>query len=579
MDAACVMAYKNQILSEKEAKTMKPAAVSLVVLLIVIFPTAILLAQPASSAWPMFRCNAQHTGLGQQAGPLTGALRWSYGTGGPVVSSAAVGYDDKVYVGSQFFSNNVGNQFPPSNVFAIDSAGAIEWSYRADYPVTSSPALGLEGQVYFGTAAILDTFYALTSTGALSWSYEIGFMRFSSPTIGSNGAICIGSFDGNLYVFNTGASILWSYQTGAYIESSPAVGSNGTVLIGTGDGNVYALNSTGSFRWSYLTGYFVWSSPAIGSNGTVLIGSGDNNVYALNPAGSLAWSYLTGNFVQSSPAIGSNGTVLIGSGDNNVYALNPAGSLAWSYLIGNFVWSSPAIGTGGAVFIGSGGINVFAPTSTGTNAYVPTSTDTNVYALNPAGSLSWSYATGNIVESSPSIGSNGALYIGSFDNYLYCFQDPPTPTPTASPQPTPTPSGVLVILNTDIATAGTLVIVDGIIPPIPPDNPLDCYILVQTPPQAAAPPDNPVDCYILVQTPSGQIYSVMLGGRIVVKGIVPCVRGITLADGWSGNLFRKKICKNARGVYTVGLIVMPSGMPINLDRAIGYDLKDLTVVQ
>jgi hypothetical protein len=228
---------------------------------------------------------------------------------------------------------------------------------------------------------------------------------------------------------------------------------------------------------------------------------------------------------------------------------------------------------------------MYAPAFTGANAYPLISTDTNVYSFSSSGSLSWSYATGGIVESSPSIGSNGALYIGSFDNYLYCFQDPPTPTPvptltpTASPQPTPTPSRVLVILNTQTATAGMVVVADGIIQPIPPGNPLGCYIRVQTPPQAAAPPGNPVDCYILVRIPSGQIYSVMLGGKIVVKGIVPCVSGITLADGWSGNLFRKKICKQARGVYTVGLIVMPSGTPINLDRAIGYDLKDLTVVQ
>jgi len=37
------------------------------------------------------------------------------------------------------------------------------------------------------------------------------------------------------------------------------------------------------------------------------------------------------------------------------------------------------------------------------------------------GTLKWRYATGNWVSSSPAIGSDGTIYVGSNDYYLYAF--------------------------------------------------------------------------------------------------------------------------------------------------------------
>jgi hypothetical protein len=49
--------------------------------------------------------------------------------------------------------------------------------------------------------------------------------------------------------------------------------------------------------------------------------------------------------------------------------------------------------------------------------------DNKLYALNPDGTLKWSYATGNYVYSSPAIGSDGTIYVASFDNNLYAIND------------------------------------------------------------------------------------------------------------------------------------------------------------
>ena len=76
--------------------------------------------------------------------------------------------------------------------------------------------------------------------------------------------------------------------------------------------------------------------------------------------------------------------------------------------------SSPAIGSDGTVYVGSW--------------------DNSIYGLNSTGSLLWSYQTGRYVSSSPAIGSDGRVYVGSYDHRLYVFYDPtstPTPVPTA----------------------------------------------------------------------------------------------------------------------------------------------------
>ncbi len=78
-------------------------------------------------------------------------------------------------------------------------------------------------------------------------------------------------------------------------------------------------------------------------------------------------------------------------------------AVKWSNATGNQVWSSPAIGSDGTVYIGS--------------------TDNNLYAYKPDGTLKWSFATGGAIYSSPAIGNDGTVYIGSSDTNVYAVVD------------------------------------------------------------------------------------------------------------------------------------------------------------
>ncbi len=79
---------------------------------------------------------------------------------------------------------------------------------------------------------------------------------------------------------------------------------------------------------------------------------------------------------------------------------NP-GKLKWSFETGGDVQSSPAIGSDGTIYMGSH--------------------DNKLYAINPDGTEKWNYTTNNRVRSSPAIGSDGTIYVGSYDNRLYAI--------------------------------------------------------------------------------------------------------------------------------------------------------------
>lgn len=199
-----------------------------------------------------------------------------------------------------------------------------------------------------------------------------------------------------VYAINPDGSLRWSFQTGADIFSSPAIGPDGTIYVGSWDKNLYAIKGDGTQKWVFPTGDKIWASPAIGSDGTIYIGSTDGYLYAINPDGSLRWSFQT-SITTSSAVIGADGTICVGEGPFN--AISPDGQLKWSLP----VWSSasPAIGSNGDIFV------------TDTNLY-------NLVAISANGVIKWTFPIPGS-RSSPAIGSDGTIYVGSSDGNLYAI--------------------------------------------------------------------------------------------------------------------------------------------------------------
>ena len=77
------------------------------------------------------------------------------------------------------------------------------------------------------------------------------------------------------------------------------------------------------------------------------------------------------------------------------------GNLKWNFTTGEAVASSPTVGPDGSIYVGSN--------------------DQNLYAFNPDGTLKWHYSMGGGVSSSPAVGSGGTIYVGSEDDNLYAI--------------------------------------------------------------------------------------------------------------------------------------------------------------
>ena len=106
-------------------------------------------------------------------------------------SSIAIGNDGTLFVGCG-----------DGNLYAFNkSTGAIKWTFPTGGAINSSPNIGPDNTIYFGSND--NNTYAINGlTGKLKWSYSTRGPINSSPAIGSDDIIYIGSGDGNLYALN-----------------------------------------------------------------------------------------------------------------------------------------------------------------------------------------------------------------------------------------------------------------------------------------------------------------------------------------------------------------------------------------
>ena len=95
-------------------------------------------------------------------------------------------------------------------------------------------------------------------------------------------------------------------------------------------------------------------------------------------------------------------------GDSKNTGLSPypgptTSNIKWMYTSpsGSGIYSSPAIGSDGTIYIGSD--------------------DGGLYAINTDGTLKWRFSAGSQIRSSPAIGSDGTIYVGSEDQFLYAI--------------------------------------------------------------------------------------------------------------------------------------------------------------
>jgi len=109
------------------------------------------------------------------------------------------------------------------------------------------------------------------------------------------------------------------------------------------------------------------------------------------------------DYITSTPALSLDGnTLYFGAWDHNLYALHSNnGTLKWNVTLNLGSPSSPTVGNDGTIYVGS---------------------LDSLYAVHANGTLKFRYDTNSSfwdVETPPTVGKDGAVYFGSDDGYFY----------------------------------------------------------------------------------------------------------------------------------------------------------------
>jgi outer membrane protein assembly factor BamB len=343
------------------------------------------------SDWPLFRGNAQATGVADGGLPEKLELLWTFpATKGGFESTAAI-VGGMVYIGST-----------DGNLYAIDLASGKErWHFPTQLGFTASAAVR-DGRVYIGDSD--GVFYCIdAATGRKLWDYPTDGEINSSANFHA-GHVLFGSQDSFLYCLDAvSGKLAWKYQNPDQIRCFPSVAKDRGFVAGC-DGVLHVIDlnngkAVGAVKIDSPTG----ASPAVMGR-TVFVGTEGRTFFAIDPRRQkILWRYESrkGAAAFRSSAAVTPEAVIVGSRDRQVHAFHPKTSAPlWSFRTKGRVDSSPVV-VGRRVFVGSG--------------------DGRVYAIDvKTGAELWRFEAGGAVIASPAV-ADGRLVIGNDAGQLYCF--------------------------------------------------------------------------------------------------------------------------------------------------------------
>ena len=135
-------------------------------------------------------------------------------------------------------------------------------------------------------------------------------------------------------------------------------------------------------------------------------GDGDEDyIYSINADGTQKWSVLLTGSASRGGVVIANGRLYAATKEatDHLRVLNLSdGASVWSYTTGDGLSATPTVDSDGNVYVGS--------------------FDDSFYVLDSNGNLKFQFETGGNVWSSATISDNGTVYFGSYDGNLYAME-------------------------------------------------------------------------------------------------------------------------------------------------------------
>lgn len=342
-----------------------------------------------SSDWPLFRGNAQLTGVSLSTLPEQPELLWTFEARADLEGSPVI-FDNAVYATSL-----------DSQLYALDlHSGKLSWKYAARAETKASPAVS-NGVVYFGDES--GVFHAVDiATGKRKWLFQTDAGVISSANFFED-RVLFGSYDNHLYCLNTQGQLQWKFETDGYIHATPTIAGE-HVLAGGCDGLVHILRiRDGAKLLQAPAGAYVAASAAVVGN-RVYVGTFGNKVLCMEVnSGRIVWEYdhPQRDFPFFASVAATNEIVIACGRDKLVHALEAqTGKTLWTFSAKAKIDASPVI-VGARVIVAV--------------------TNGDLFALNlKTGKTSWQFDSGTGFVASPAV-AHGKLIAGAIDGTIYCF--------------------------------------------------------------------------------------------------------------------------------------------------------------
>ncbi|HTA95988.1 MAG TPA: PQQ-binding-like beta-propeller repeat protein, partial [Verrucomicrobiae bacterium] len=167
----------------------------------------------------------------------------------------AIGADGTIYFGSH-----------DKKIYALKPDGELRWSFLTGGQIISSPAIGGDGAIYFTSTD--GNLYALRPDGAELWRLHTGGATESSPVLDGQGVIYLAVNKLYFSVTEDGKK-RWDWHTTESIGATPAVTGERMVCFSSPEGEFSEIQPDEFRRWALAVHESFTASPVIGSDGTI----------------------------------------------------------------------------------------------------------------------------------------------------------------------------------------------------------------------------------------------------------------------------------------------------------------------
>ncbi len=343
-------------------------------------PTTV--ACPAmASSWPMRGQNPQRTGRATVPGPIGTKVKWTFDADRVVDGSGPVtAIDGTIYFGTCLCVDGFNGNVPTGEcasapelgiactgqVYAVDGDGEGKWIAQTGDAVQATPVIGADGRIYVGNNAGIMT--ALDpEQGEPVWTYIANGQLRSSPLLGPQGQLIFGSKGANaaegwLYHLTPAGTPAWVRKLGGEVRSSVSLSADGqTIYAASNDFVLQAVSlETNEVLWDETLQGIPRTAPLVTPDGKILVGTVSGHIQGFEPTGGPAlFTTNLGGPVAADLGLALDGTTMA-SAAGQLVGLEPNGNLSYSFAYGNISFAGVVVDSTGSVLFASENGAVYA---------------------------------------------------------------------------------------------------------------------------------------------------------------------------------------------------------------------------